>query len=252
MAPTSSSVELPARGSRSGAGYEPGADRTGHAEPAAAGGKSLNRESTAALGGSPRLPTEPGRPPCGSLRVYVGRIRLFNRQDWWVYAGWVGLMLGLVGATSGFLLFGHSRGVRFPAEAWLVPAGASLFALSIALDTIGHRTVYKAEIQGAEGLVHGITILCGVLSCVALCAAYGQPGWFWVPAMVFTVLSLIYSLVDEAFHWRRYVRHQADPVEMWSHVGILCGHGIMMLGWWAWFFQGYPGVQDTLAQLTAL
>jgi hypothetical protein len=39
-------------------------------------------------------------------------------------------------------------------------------------------------------------------------------------------------------------------VEMWSHVGILIGHGTMMLGWWAWYFQGYPGVRETLASLS--
>jgi hypothetical protein len=64
-----------------------------------------------------------------------------------------------------------------------------------------------------------------------------------------TVLAFVYSLVDEAFHWRRYVRQYSDRVEMWSHVGILTGHGLMMLGWWVWFFQGYPGVADTLRYL---
>lgn len=49
--------------------------------------------------------------------TYVGRIRQFERIDWSVYVGWVGLMLGLVFSTGGFLLFGHSRGVRYPAEA---------------------------------------------------------------------------------------------------------------------------------------
>jgi hypothetical protein len=33
---------------------------------------------------------------------------------------------------------------------------------------------------------------------------------------------------------------------MWSHLGILTGHAVMMLGWWIWFFQGYPGVSETL------
>lgn len=181
--------------------------------------------------------------------VYVGRIQQFERTDWLVYIGWVGLMLGLVASTGGFLLAGHLSGVRFPAEAWMVPVGASLFALSIAIDSIGHRTVYKEEIRGAEGLVHGITILCGIGSCVLLCAAYSQPDVFWIPAMVLTVLSFIYSMVDEAFHWRRYVKRESDRVEMWSHVGILTGHGVMMLGWWTWFFQGYPGVAETIALL---
>ena len=67
--------------------------------------------------------------------------------------------------------------------------------------------------------------------------------------MVFTVLSFIYSLVDEAFHWRRYVRKNADRVEMWSHVGIFVGHLTMMIGWWVWFFAGYEGVEQTLSRI---
>jgi hypothetical protein len=182
------------------------------------------------------------------LVAYVGRIRQFGPRDWLVYVGWVGLMLGLVGATGGFLLAGRAHEVSFPAVVWWVPWGALLFSLSIAIDTIGHRTIYKQEIQAAEGLVHGITIACGIGSCVLLCLAYSQPS-AWIPALVLTLLSFVYSLVDEAFHWRRYVRRHSDRVEMWSHVGILVGHASMMLGWWVWFFQGYPGVRETLAAL---
>ncbi len=187
-----------------------------------------------------RLPRE--------LAVYVGRIRQFDRVDWLVYVGWVGLMLGLLAATGGFLAFGTTVGVSFPAEAWCVPVGAAIFSWSIAVDTIGHRTVYKLEIKLAESLVHGITIGCGVASCVLLCAAHAFSG-VWVPALVLTLLSFFYSVVDEVFHWRRYMRQASDPVEMWSHVGILFGHGTMMLGWWAWYFAGYPGVAQTLAAL---
>lgn len=180
--------------------------------------------------------------------VYVGRVRQFERVDWAVYVSWVGLMFGLVFATGGFLLVGRAAGVVFPGVAWWVPVGAFIFALSIAVDTVGHRTIYKQEIKAAEGLVHAITILCGIGSCVLLCAAYDNPA-AWIPALVLTVLSFVYSLVDEAFHWRRYVRHHSDRVEMWSHVGILIGHGTMMLGWWAWYFQGYVGVTETVAAL---
>jgi len=183
------------------------------------------------------------------LRVYVGRVREFSRVDWLVYLGWVGLMLGLVLATGGFLLVGRTHGVTFPAEAWLVPLGSLVFAVSIAVDTIGHRTIYKTEISGAEGLVHAITIFCGISSCVLLAAAFDHPRALWIPALVLTGLSFVYSLVDEAFHWRRYVRHYSDRVEMCSHVGILIGHAVMMIGWWSWFFQGYPGVQQTLLRL---
>jgi len=181
--------------------------------------------------------------------VYVRRAREFQRVDWLIYVGWVGLMLGLVLATGGFLLAGRSHGVTFPAEAWLVPGGSLVFAVSIAIDTIGHRTIYKQEIAGAEGLVHAITIFCGIGSCVLLTAAFDHPRELWIPALVLTGLSFIYSLVDEAFHWRRYVRQYSDRVEMCSHVGILVGHAVMMIGWWSWFFQGYPGVQQTLRSL---
>jgi hypothetical protein len=172
----------------------------------------------------------------------------FGPKDWLVYVAWVGLMFGLVLSTGGFLLAGRSSGVSFPEAAWLVPLGALLFSWSIAVDTIGHRTIYKQQIAAAEGLVHGITIACGIGSCVLLCAAYSSPG-VWIPALVLTVLSFVYSLVDEAFHWHRYVRQHSDRVEMWSHVGIFVGHGTMMIGWWAWFFQGYPGVAETVKLL---
>jgi hypothetical protein len=36
---------------------------------------------------------------------------------------------------------------------------------------------------------------------------------------------------------------------MWSHVGILVGHGTMMVAWWRCYQLGYPGVGDTLAAL---
>ena len=181
------------------------------------------------------------------LRVYTGRIRHFRRVDWLVYLGWVGLMLGLVGSTGGFLLLGDRAGVTFPDAAWLVPIGAAIFAVAIAVDTIGHRTIYAEALRGGEALVHHVTIACGVGSCILLCAAYPQRTGLAIPALVLTVLSFVYSLVDEVFHWRRYLRGVSDRVEMWSHVGILTGHGIMMGGWWAWYAGGYRGVAETLA-----
>ena len=185
------------------------------------------------------------------LATYFARFRDFQREDWLVYLAWVGLMFGLFFATSSFLAFGASRGVRFPVEAWFVPIGAFLFAVAIAIDTIGHRTVYKEVLRGAEGLVHHVTIVCGVGSCVLLCAAWRHPDAFWIPAMVLTVLSFVYSLVDEAFHWSRYTKKNSDRVEMWSHALILLGHGTMMLGWWRWFFLGYRGVDETVALMSS-
>jgi hypothetical protein len=183
-------------------------------------------------------------------RVYAGRIREFTRTDWQVYLAWVGLMLGLVASTGGFLVAGHLGGVGFPDEAWLVPAGAAIFAVAIAFDTIGHRTVYRQALAGGERLVHHITIATGVGSCVLLCAAYSLGTAAAIPALVLTVLSLVYSLIDEAFHWRRYATGRTDRVEMWSHVLIFVGHLTMMIGWWAWYLGGYRGVAETVALLS--
>ncbi|MGC4087040.1 MAG: hypothetical protein QM756_03890 [Polyangiaceae bacterium] len=176
----------------------------------------------------------------------MGRARQFDRRDWLVYVSWVGLIFGLFAATLGFVVVGHVNGVSYPPEAWLLPPGAFIFALSIAVDTIGHRTIYKEEISHAEGLVHHITIFSGIASCILLCLGYSHPRALWVPALVMTALSLLYSLIDEAFHWRRYVQKFSDRVEMWSHVGILTGHSILMLAWWSWFSGGYQGVAETL------
>ena len=182
--------------------------------------------------------------------VYVGRIRLFTRTDWLVYLAWIGMMLGLTAATGTFVLAGHAHGVAWPVEAWLVPLGAAIFSIAIAIDTIGHRTIYKEVLRGGEQLVHHITIMCGVGSVLLLVLAYSHPGCA-IPALVLTALSFLYSLIDEAFHWRRYVRSQTDVVEMWSHVGILIGHAIMMLAWWRCYQLGYPGVRDALSALGA-
>lgn len=189
----------------------------------------------------------PTRRP-SALAIYVGRIREFDRTDWIVYVAWIGMMLGLVLSTGGFLALGHAHGVRFPVEAWLVPAGAAIFTVAIAIDTIGHRTIYKEVLKGGEALIHQITIVCGVASCVLLVLAYAYRAAV-IPAMVFTGLSLMYSLIDEGFHWKRYTSQHADPVEMWSHVGIFIGHSIMMTGWWWCWALGYPGVRETLAVL---
>lgn len=183
-----------------------------------------------------------------AFSIYVGRIRELDRSGWLIYLAWVGTMLGLVLSTGGFLLIGRAHGVEWPVEAWLVPGGAAVFTIAIAIDTIGHLTIYREVLRGGEQLVHHVTIVCGVASCVLLVLAYQHPGAA-IPALVFTVLSFIYSLVDEVFHWRRYVSANSDPVEMWSHLGILTGHGIMMAAWWSCYWQGYPGVRETLAAL---
>ncbi|MEM9492479.1 MAG: hypothetical protein AAGC55_25250, partial [Myxococcota bacterium] len=128
------------------------------------------------------------------VKTYIGRISEFDRLDWIVYTLWIGTIAGLIFSTGGFLLFGHLHGVHYPVEAWLIPGGAAIFTLAIAIDTIGHRTIYKEVLAGGEALVHQITIFCGVASVVLLCLAYEHKAAA-IPAMVFTVMSFVYSLV---------------------------------------------------------
>jgi hypothetical protein len=183
------------------------------------------------------------------IGIYIGRIRQFRRIDWIVYLSWVGLMVGLCVVSGGFVWLGGQAGAPLPAEALLVPVGAVIFTCAIAVDTIGHRTIYREALRGGEALVHHIIIVAGIGSCVLLCAAYRGGAGYAIPALVLTVLSFIYSLVDEVMHWRRYLGGRSDVVEMWSHVFILIGHGIMMTGWWLWYSHGYAGVPETLAAL---
>jgi len=180
---------------------------------------------------------------------YAAEIRNFDRHDWIVYILWVGLMSGLLFSTAGFVLLGHFNGVEYPAYVWNVPIGTFIFIGAIAFDTIGHRTRYKEQLKKGEELVHHITIFAGISSCILLCLAYTYPVFLKFPALSLIALSIFYSVIDEALHWHRYMTGHSDRVEMWSHFFIFLGHTIMILAWYHWFSEGYPGVKETLAFL---
>ena len=99
----------------------------------------------------------------------------------------------------------------YPAYVWSIPVGALIFTGAIAIDTIGHRTVYQAELQKYEALVHHITIFSGVTSVILLCAAYRYPVALYVPTLVLIGLSIFYSAVDEAIHPRPGRLFGANP-----------------------------------------
>lgn len=181
--------------------------------------------------------------------IYVRRMKEFTTEDWTAYVLWIGLMLGLFVSVTGFIVFGWKGGVEFPAYVWNIPIGTFIFVGAIAVDTIGHRTVYKEVLQKGEALVHHITIFAGITSVLGLCLAYSHPDFMRVPSLVMIALSIVYSLVDEALHWHRYLNHNSDRFEMWSHFFILTGHMIMIVAWWHWFSEGYPGVAETLKVL---
>jgi hypothetical protein len=182
--------------------------------------------------------------------IYMVQVKQFNRSDWVAYIAWVGLMMGLLFATAGFVLVGWNGGVHYPSYVWNVPIGTFIFVAAISFDTIGHRTTYKEELKKGEALVHHITIFAGISSCLLLCLAYTFPIALEVPSLVMISLSIFYSVVDEALHWRRYLNGYSDRVEMWSHFFIFVGHTLMILSWWKWFKAGYPGVSETLNLLT--
>jgi hypothetical protein len=184
--------------------------------------------------------------------VYVSRIQQFNKNDWFTYISWIGLMFGLFFSTAGFVWLGSTMGVEYPTYVWNVPIGTFIFVAAIAFDTIGHRTIYKEELKKGEALVHHITIFAGVTSCLLLCMAYSFPVFLRIPSLVMIALSILYSLIDEALHWRRYLNGFSDRVEMWSHFFIFVGHLLMILSWWQWFDEGYPGVKETLQFMAAL
>lgn len=177
---------------------------------------------------------------------YARRMGSFERQDWNVYFAWIGLMFGLLGGELVFLVWGAGGGVVYPPYVWNIPLGTLIFVVAIAFDTIGHRTVYKQALQSGEALVHHITIAAGISSTVLLCLAYHYREFLMIPTLVMVILSIFYSVIDEAMHWFRYAQGNSDRVEMWSHFFIFVGHLIMMAGWTYWFVDGYPGVKETL------
>lgn len=178
--------------------------------------------------------------------IYAKRVKTFQREDCIVYILWIGLMMGLLGSVSGFIGTGWYHQVSYPDYVWNIPVGTFIFVAAIAFDTIGHRTIYKEALQRGEALVHHITIFAGIASVLLLCLGYEHAGIVRIPALVLIVLSFVYSLIDEALHWHRYFHQKSDRVEMWSHFFILLGHLIMIVSWWQWFSEGYPGVAETL------
>jgi len=191
----------------------------------------------------------PGHNFLGDLWAYAARMRRFRRIDWAVYAAWVGLMLGLLVGVAGFLATGAAGGVRYPSYVWNVLVGTVIFIVAIAFDTIGHRTAYREALKQGESLVHHLTIFAGISSVLLLCAAYSFPDAIRIPALVMVALSVFYSGIDEAMHWFRYHAGKSDRIEMWSHFFIFVGHLVMILSWWHWFDEGYPGVAETLAAM---
>ena len=177
---------------------------------------------------------------------YTSNIRLFSTRDWFAYIAWVGLMVGLFAAIFGFLMLGFLNGVEYPTYVWNIPVGTFIFVLAISIDTIGHRTIYRLELEKAERLVHHVTIFAGITSTLALCLAYRFPVFMKIPSLVLIALSVVYSLIDEGFHWHRYYNLRSDRFEMWSHFFIFLGHLIMIFSWWEWYARGYPGVAETL------
>ncbi len=90
---------------------------------------------------------------------------------------------------TAFVLFGWIR--VFSARLCMVhPFGSGLFSLALAIDDIGHRTVYSAQLAKGEKYVHRMIVITAVGSVVCLCCGFGHPDIFRTPA-----LALIFFIV---------------------------------------------------------
>ena len=187
--------------------------------------------------------------PFDELNIYIRRIKDFGRSDWVRYLMWIGTVSSLFFGVSSFVLFGAVNGVDWPGYVWFIPAGAGLFTLALAIDDIGHRTVYKQYLIKGEGHVHQMIVATAVPSVIALCLCYEHAETFQMVALGLISLSFFYSAIDEGMHWYRYICHEFDRIEMWSHFFAITGHVVMILCWWQWFKAGYPGVSETLEYL---
>jgi hypothetical protein len=184
------------------------------------------------------------------ISSYAANIRKFKKDDWLRYTLWIGSIFGLLFATTGVTVFGAMTGTVWPAYVWWIPIGTFMFCGALALDDIGHRTLYKKQLAKGERYVHQMIAGTAVPSVVFLCLSFQHPEIFRVPALVLILLSFFYSALDEGMHWVRYYQQGLDRVEMWSHFVAITGHALMIGAWWHWLDQGYPGLQETLARLS--
>ncbi len=185
----------------------------------------------------------------GEITTYVGNIRRFSASDWRRYLAWIGTIASLLFGTTFFTVWGATHGVVFPGYVWFIPIGTALFCGALAVDDIGHRTVYKKDLGKGEGYIHQMIVATAVPSVMALCLCYEHPETFKIPALGLIFLSFFYSAMDETMHWRRYFEKGVDRVEMWAHFVAIVGHVLMIGCWWQWYSAGYPGVAETVRTL---
>src|SRR5436189_3123543 len=95
-------------------------------------------------------------------RSYLANIRNFEGDDWLRYGAWIGTISSLFFATTAFVLLGHFNGVQWPGYVWNIPIGTGLFVFALAVDDIGHRTLYKHDLKTGEGYVHQMIIVTAV------------------------------------------------------------------------------------------
>lgn len=183
------------------------------------------------------------------IASYIGNIKDFGKSDWIRYVSWIGTISSLFIGVTTFIMIGWLNGVDYPGYVWFIPFGAGLFTTALAIDDIGHRTLYKIDLAKGEAHIHQMIVGTAVPSVMALCLCYEHPDTFKMPALGLIFLSFFYSMLDEAMHWVRYMAKGIDRVEMWSHFLAIMGHVLMIACWWQWYSEGYPGVAETVSFL---
>lgn len=191
------------------------------------------------------------RPWTADFVAYVRNIRDFNYTDWLLYLGWIGSLVFLFVGTTAFIVSGHLNGIAWPGYVWFIPTGVGMFMSALAIDDIGHRTLYKHEVAKGEAYVHRMIAATAIPSVMAMCLGFDHPETFRMPALSLIGLSLFFSAIDEFLHWQRYLRMGIDRVEVWSHFVAITGHVLMISCWWQWYTAGYPGVAEYLQLLSA-
>ncbi len=186
------------------------------------------------------------------FRTYVGRTSEFRLWDWICYLAWVGSLFSLFFGVSLFLWVGSRAGVVYPGYVWFIPVGALVFSTALAIDTIGHRTIYKVELLRAEAHVHHMIVATAIPSVVALSFGFEYPDLMRMPIIGLIALSFFYSIIDESMHWVRYLKSGTDRVEAWSHFFAILGHVFLIAAWWHWYDTGYQGFGQTLEALKGL
>ncbi len=166
---------------------------------------------------------------------YVGRVRQFERIDWAVYVAWVGLMLGWCLRRAASYSWATRTAQRSPPS----PGGcrsARSFSRSASRSTRLGTAPSTRQKSRAPRAWCTASPSCAASRAACFCAGpiggtTSDPG-----ARAHAALALVQP-DRRSLPLAPLPAQILGPREMWSHVGILAGHSIMMTAWWVGSFK---------------